>query len=608
MSFLKFTPIWLSSRPGMSGEELSWFDPRRSPGAGRLYWIAFGVGALLLIPLVLALHRAQSPPPVWFPSMRGDVPERFIEFGPDQIASVAFNSVSGRERAVYFRVWFRDGRHQIRLTARNESQDGRVIGQSDLGYGLDAAVHFNPGDIRPGDRLQFDFQVVRYSKKVDVPALIKRQKEGDRSSFAIDVTIDGKPVAEKPQMVIQYRSGLEWLQWLWIPAFLGTLAVIRWPFLLWPWFMLVVACMVLTSWHGWQQRYACHAGHLDPDRYGEAGYYMHQWLTNPVKRASAQSYLHDTQHTFAGLVSAAVCVAMLAGFSMGDGYLYVSMLASLGSVLIFHHLLQRKFALSRALALVGTLAFASHFVVLRFSGRPCTDTAGLFLVVAMLWMLADRLQRRNAAQTAWIIVLACLLSFVRPPGLAFAAFLIGMTPVCDWLRTRKLDWKEFFKTGFQVGWPVLGFVALMYLSFDFNHNFQAFLLKNKAGAGQHTFHWLVTGLLVNFQLFVLGWIFVSFKNNRWIPALIPAAWIVWYYLILFLSKAAMPVRVIEPAVPAVIALCCLGLQRFRDRPLWNGIAMGGMGALAAVNLIALVSVQQLAYMPEAPWDRYLYDM
>jgi len=347
---------------------------------------------------------------------------------------------------------------------------------------------------------------------------------------------------------------------------------------------------------------------MDPDRYGEGGFYMHRWLTNPVERQAAQGYLHDTQQTFAGLVSAAICVGMLAGFSMANAYLYVSMLATLGTVLLFHHLLQRKFSLSRPLALVGTLALASHLTVLRFSGRPCTDTPGLFLVVAMLWMLADRLQRRTPGQTAAIAGLACLLAFVRPPGLAFAAFLIAMTPVCDCLRTRKFAWKEFLVTGLRTGLPVLGVVVLIYVSFDLQHNLQAFLLKNKAGALQHTPGWLFTGLLMNFQLFVLGWMFISLKDRRWLPALIPAAWIAWYYLILFITKAAMPVRVIEPLAPAVIALCCLGLQRFRDRPLWNGLALGGLTALAAANVIILVSVHQLAYMPEAPWDRFLYDM
>lgn len=567
-------------------------------------WITFALFAAIAFGCVLALRSQKAPWPV-FITLSGDNPEQFFEFG-DEPLEISFNAPNDRVRGAYFRVLFRDGKHQIKLHATNETT-GETLGESIAGFGLDAPIEFTK-PVAAGNRVRISFELVKSPAKL--APLVKRIKSGATPNLEIDLqTRIGDTLQEGfPQISLYYGSTWKPLLWYWLLVAVGLPVVIRWRAAIWPWLLLLGFCALLTSWLGWQQRYSSHYGHMDPDRYGAAGNFIAEWLQNPGDRPQMQEHLHNYQHTHVALVPVALATLILAVFpgEMHDAYVFFNAIASFATLLLIQQLLSRQLRLSWTISTLGTLLFATHLIFLRSFARPTTDQAGLLLVTMMLCLLVDRTQRRAAWQTLALAALVAPLIFVRPPGFAYAAFLIGMAPFCDWIREKRFQPLDHLLTVLKIAAVPLLAVAGIYAWFGLSHNFGLALEKRLDHINQWTLHWFRIALSVSVQILFIAWIFLRWRPETWRPILVFAIWILCHTLLLVVSQAPFLTRMMEPILPSLIALTCMGLDRFRDRPIAARIACAAILIVAAANLFIQIGNINFIGEPGPPWGEYFY--
>lgn len=564
-------------------------------------FLAFAVLALIS---VRALRSQKAPWPV-FMTLSGDAPEQFFEYGEEPLF-IRFNAPADHLRGVYFRVLNLDPEHKIRISATNETQSEPLGSREDISFGLEAGLDFD-GPIKKGDRIELKFELL--FTKHDIPPKVKKSKSGSNPilpDLGLTTNLGEAELEGFPQMILLYQPSWKPLLWLWILVGL-SLPIVLWirP-AIWPFLVLLGICALLTSWLTWQQRASNHYGHLDPDRYGQAANFMSEWWKNPGDRPEMEKRLHDYQHAHVFLVPFLITVLIELGFEMHDAYIFLNALLSFGTLLLVQQLLNRQLKLSWWISTIGTLLFACHFIFLRTFARPTTDQAGLFLVTAMLCLLVARARQRSLWNTIGLAVLVGPLVFVRPPGFAYAAFLVGMAPFCDWIREKRFQLVDHLLTVAKFAvLPVL-FVVWIYVEFGLAHNFGLAMEKRKNHLDQWNLEWFKIASLTAVQLLFLGWIFLRWKAETWRPILILGLWAILHTALLVVSQAPFIPRLMGPILPSLIALTCLGLDRFRETRIRAGIAAAGMLALAIANVLILLWIIDLPYHPEPPWDHYFY--
>ena len=563
------------------------------------YGICFATFALLALAMVFVLKTQRSPWPL-FITMQRDAPEKLIEFTADKPAIVSFNSPASHLCGAHFEVFFPDKKNPIRLTATNR-RTGTRLAETLVGFGTEADIYFE-GGIAQGDEIEILFEVT--VPKPWTPKL-KRIKSDFKpmEDHQLSVKVNGQTTEGFPAMLLLYNSGWKGALWLWVAIPLLIPLVLKFPNALWPWLILIGFCCLLTSWHGWNQRYGNHYGHTDPDRYGVTGQFMADWVRDSHDRPEIAQELRSYQHTHVASVSVMIAALILIGFPMHEAYLFINILASFATLLLFHFILHRQLKISSALSIAGVLALACHFIFLRSFARPTTDQMGILCVTTMLTLLIQRMRYQNWRQTTAILLVAVLLAFVRPPGLAYAAFLIGMTLFADLLRERKLS-KEFLRTAALIATVPVLVIGGIYWGFDLFHNFALAREKNKDFASQATWDSFKIAMIVAVQLFFVGWFFLKpDRDQRW-PIFVLGIWFVLHTLLLIVVQAPFITRLMTPVLPSVIALACLGLNRFEDSRIITTITVGAITAISAANLWVIIWAMNLPAEPKSkltPW-------
>ncbi|MEM7013347.1 MAG: hypothetical protein AAF585_17900, partial [Verrucomicrobiota bacterium] len=493
---------------------------------------------------------------------------------------------------------------KVRVSAMNERMSAS-LGSTEVGFGLDAPLIFEK-PVKEGERIRVSFEAVEPGNNF-APS-VKRQKTGDGPILPIEMetSMGSETLEGHPQIALLYHYNGKSLLWLWLVVLLGFPAVLKWRQAIWPWLLVLGFCAMLTSWLGWQQRYSHHYGHMDPDRYGAAGNYLAEWLTSEYDRDRMAENLRNYQHTHIALVPVTLTGLILAGLDMREAYIFLNAVLSFSALLLFHQLLNRQLRLSWAMSAIGTLLFACHFVFLRSFAKPTTDQAGLLLTLMMVCLLIDRMKRRTIWQTLGLAALVAPLVFVRPPGLAYAAFLIGMAPFCDWLREKKFNIVDHLLTLAKIAVIPLLLVWWIYSAFDLGHNFELAMQKKGNHTAQWTLEWFWYSSAATVQLLIVGWIFLRWRPETWRPILVLALWTILHTALLAAAEAPFIARLMAPILPCVIALACMGLDRFRDHALFGKIAIGALGALAAANLFIQIAIIDLAHQPPLPWANYFY--
>jgi hypothetical protein len=336
----------------------------------------------------------------------------------------------------------KDSRTRVKIFVRNETT-GEVIKNSMAENGEDYERRFT-GNNKKGDKIAIDLiwrlplepTVQRVVSAAEPPILIK---VGDRE-------------VEFPLAMLLRSPWPTWhLHWLWVPVLGGFLVVWfrkRWAF---GYLVLLGLACTATSILSWQQNYAHHYPHVDPDGYGLYGERIAHYLTGDENRGQLRSVMHEYSHTHVALTPVLIALGVICGLPTTIAYLVVVNLASFGNLLLLWRLATRKLGMEMRAALMLVSLYATHLFVLKSFGRASTDAVGELLVITMLYLLADRLSRVTTRQTILISVVILLQVLARPPGIVIGPFMLGMTLLCDVWRERKLNLVKRIFTGFRLG-------------------------------------------------------------------------------------------------------------------------------------------------------------
>ena len=446
----------------------------------------------------------------------------------------------------------KDPRTRVKIIIRNETT-GEVIKNSMAANGVDYERRFT-GNNKKGDRIAIDLlwrlPLEPTVQRVQFPA-----------EPPISTKIGGKEV-DFPLAMLMRSPWPTWqLHWLWVPV-LGAFLVVwfrkRWAF---GYLVLLGLACTATSILSWQQNYAHHYPHADPDGYGLYGERIAHYLTGEEDRGKLRDDMHEYSHTHVALTPALIAIGVICGLPTTIAYLLVVNLASFGNLLLLWRLATRKLGMEMRAALMLVSLYATHIFVLKSFGRASTDAVGELLAVMMLYLLADRLSRVTTRQTILISVMILLQVLARPPGIVIGPFMLGMTLLCDVWRERKLDLVQRIFTGFRLGLGPLLFIVACYAAFDWIHNQELAFAKSKQFRPFSTplLFWYCMPTLL--QLFPAFWIGLRWKEwRKHLPMLaVFGVWGLFFTVLLIGVKAPFLLRLFLPVVPAVVLLAAPGL-------------------------------------------------
>ncbi len=460
--------------------------PDASPVRLWIIFLAFVVG----LAGVLAFFWPRLDPEPVYRILSEDPKDPFIEFSAETPLSFEFDVPQPDVDGVYMRVLYGDINHRILARARNLST-GEWIGESEAGFGLEAWLPLTQIP-QQGQRLRVELSILE--SPAGLPGMLKRSKYEPSTPFAMEE--GSEHWDDRPLMLLHFRKpSRDVVTWLWLVPMAGFLAALRWPALTGPVLIVTGMLAVSTSLLGWQQRYANHMMHQDPDRYGLYAETLARYVTEPAAREEATQWFANYEHAYVALVPAVLSLFIMAGFSMNLAYAVLSALCTFGALLLLYHLVRRQLGLSLALALGSSLLLACHFTTLRSFARPTTDQAGLILIVWLLSLLVDRCQREHRGQYLSLSVLVFCLGMVRPPGPAYAGMAVGLFVLCDAIRLGCI-------TGFAPSrWRSLVLAGLAILTVV------AFALwVDREKQRQHPFDEVMFSIVILAALVVVSWI------------------------------------------------------------------------------------------------------
>jgi len=451
-----------------------------------------------------------------------------------------------------------DERTRVKIIIRNETT-GEVIKESMAENGENYERRFT-GNNKKGDQIAIDL-LWRLPLEPTVQRVIYP------ADPEISTKIGDKEVNFPLAFLLRSPWPTLWFHLLWLPTLAAFLFVwYRQRFAFGFLVLLGVACSA-TSILAWQQTYAHDYPHIDPDGYGRYGEWIAHYITGGDDRGQLREEMHAYSHTHVALTPLFIAIGVICGLPTVISYLVVANLASFGVLLLLWRLATRKLGMEMRAALILVSLYATHIFVLKSFGRTSTDALGELLVMAMLYMLADRLSRVTRRQTILISVFILDQLLVRPPGIVVGPFMLGMTLLCDVWREGKLDLKKRVITGLQIGLGPLLFLVICYFSFDWFHNQGLALEKSKQFRPLSTpqlFWYCMPGLL---QLFPLFWI--GLKRKDWRPKLpmlvVFGIWGLFYTVLLIAVQAPFLLRLFLPVVPAVVLLAAPGIAWLEEK-------------------------------------------
>ena len=414
--------------------------------------------------------------------------------------------------------------------------------------GAAAQRSFKPANAK-GDQIQVTLEW----QKSPPPALLS-------SVIPARITIDGI----QPTVRANYTSPMRWLHLLWIPAGLLAVAAFRnrrfVPLALTGLGVAATATSILS----WQQTYSLVDNHFDPDRFSEFGQMLAEWVRNPESRELTELFLSGWRYSWLPLTPMLTGFQQLLGVPAALASVIVSALASFGSVLLLHALLRRAFGLSELSAFAGAVLFLTHHFVLMSFAKPSTDPVGLTLVIASLFLVAERLRKpANLSQIIWLAVIVFLHFFARPPGFLFAAFTVGCAILADWLRLRRLDLLGGLRTGAVIGVAPVLVVLGCFVAFGWFDNFDAALHSSNHFHHQSTLGKFGETGLSMIQLLPILWLFAGRDRLRKPEAWLLLAWAGFYLALIVYIQAAYISRLFLPMLAPSIVFAVLGLDRLR---------------------------------------------
>lgn len=406
----------------------------------------------------------------------------------------------------------------------------------------------------------------------------------------------GRDLSPAPLLIFEFPWPTRHLLWLW-----ALLPLAGW----WAWkqesyaavYLLTLAlCCLATSVLYWQTDYSLSYGHYDADAYGHAARKMVQYFTAPEKRPKIAEFFRNYPHSPTMLGPALMTPAIAAGLSFTTAYLVFSSACGIAALLLFADLLMRHLQVGSRVMLAGTTLFATHWLHLRSFSRPITDQFGLLLVVALLWLLLDRMRKRTLWQTVAFSALFFALPLARPQGISYLPFLGLGVLTCDTLREGRVRWKELMATAVSLGAIPAILLACLYVGFDWFHNFRL-MVEKAATFTAVTPKWMVFPcLLTAFQCFPLIWICGGRELWKNSGVRLLGIWILFYLAVMFAVDAPMMPRHFLPLLPAIIGLSTTALHQ----PRWAKAAWC-LALLACVaNVTALIFQVTRTLPPEKP--------
>lgn len=400
---------------------------------------------------------------------------------------------------------------------------------------------------------------------------------------------------------IEYAWPTLWLHLLWIPAGALSCAAFRRHTLI-PIALIGLGLAATVSSHlGWQQLYGFSDSHFDPDRFGDFARRLAEWVQNPASRELNELFLSGWRYSWLPLTPLLIAAQQLLGISGPLAYVNVVTLASFGSALLVRAILRRSFGLSEASAFAGVILFLTHHFFLKSFAKPSTDPLGLTLVLASLFLVAERLRHPASRRAAiWLVVVVFLHFFARPPGFVFAAITVAAAILADWLRERKFNPLQITLTGVKSGLAPLAAVAGLFVVFGWFDNFDTAFHSAEDfhhGATLDRFAFTTLSLL---QLLPILWLFAGRQRLRQPAAWLLLGWAGIYLGLIVFIKAAFVSRMFLPMLMTPVIFAALGLDRFRPKPIgWALLAVS-----AGVNVGVVVYMSLLPANPPAglaPW-------
>lgn len=431
-----------------------------------------------------------------------------------------------------------------------------------------------------------------------------------RESYRAQVTLGGVDLAERPEIPgtgpslrlrFPWPSRLALLGWIPLPALLVWAYRDRRRHLA----FLVALCLVAaaTSILLWQRDYSWFYTHADADGYTRSADFIAGYLAEPETRPAAREWFREYPHSTTMLAPVLFALPIAAGVPAELAYIEFSALCGFLAVLLFLQLLRRQLGISQGVALLASVAFASHLLMLRSFARPISDVFGLLLVLATLCLLQGRLAVARRSQTLGLALLAFAHPLARPQGWGYWLFIALALLACDRGREGgRFDLRRALRTQSAVFAIPLLLLAGLYLHFDWLHNLELMFEKAKIYRPAHSLGYLGPSLVGVCQLLPLLWI-RAWSEIRSRGLLLWLGWFGFVVLLLTAARAPFWMRHFLPALPAAGVLAAVGMER-----------SSGAGRRAAYALVAasvafnvLVTVHQVLLDGDLPsgWARYV---
>jgi hypothetical protein len=439
-----------------------------------------------------------------------------------------------------------------------------------------------------GDRIKISFKW----QKHPAPALL-----GSALEPQPETEFEGVPAA----FLTSYDSWSHRLNWLWAPAGLLALLALRNGRLSSIALVAAGLAALATSVLSWQQAYGVLGSHMDPDRFGEFGTMLADWVRDPGSRPLTELFLSEWRYSWLPLTPILTATLQLLGASPLFSAVIVAALASFGSVLLVHSLLRRSFGLSDVSAFAGALLFLTHHFFLKSFAKPSTDPVGLLLVLASIVLLADRIRRpATRGKTIGLAVIIFLHFLARPLGAAFAAATAGVAILADWLRTKKFDFVSSCWTGVLTGIVPLAIVSAIFYTFGWLDNFSTALHSSKEFHHASTSRAFGEMTISMLQLLPIFWLFAGRARLRKPDSWLLIGWVGFYLFLIVFIKAGFIARLFLPMLMTPVIFAALGLDRLK---LAGRVIVV---LIAALNVAIVIYHSSLLTTPPQWLARFIY--
>jgi len=417
-------------------------------------------------------------------------------------------------------------------------------------------------------------------------------EEASRSGRVRDVTLAGRAIEHidwlantGPLLVASYP----WPARAWLLLWPALLVPFIWVWRRPHWGPLFLALLslaaVFTSTLLWQRDYSRVAQHIDADQFTQSAHQMARYLLEPAERPRIADWYRQYPHASNSLVPALMAIPIALGAVPHLVYLQLSALSSFLALLLLWRVLTAELALAPRTALSIVSVLACHLLVLRSFARPLTDSFGLLLVVALLWLLLRRMRTATLRDDLGLGLLMLLCALARPQGVAYWLFVAPALVGCSRLRgAGATPWRALALEQLRIFLPPLALLAGLYLYFDWFHNVESMLDKAQRFRVNSTAAYFFPSLVGVVQLLPILWLRAG-KRLREPAALLVIAWSGFNLALLLAVRAPFWMRHFLPLLPAVAVLCGLGLERLRGRERSAALAL--LASTMVLNIVAI---------------------